>query len=273
MSTILHISDTHFGTEIEKSVSALIELHQQLNPELVILSGDITQRAHRSQFLAAQQFMERLNPTHALVLPGNHDIPLFNLYRRLTGPYANYCERFGDDLEPEFESDDLLVIGVNTTRVKNVQAGEISGEQIAAVEKRLLSAHPRQLRCVVTHQPIHIVATSDQKNLLTNAEEAVRRWAAAGVDLIFGGHVHLPFVRSVNERYPGIGRPVWAVQAGTATSHRVRGSVPNSVNVVCYDSARSCVVQQWDYSKTNDAFTEFSSKKIELYHGLKPHES
>src|SRR5690606_20777070 len=120
MSVILHISDTHFGTEIEESVSALIALHERLAPELVILSGDITQRARRSQFRAAQQFMERLNPTNALVLPGNHDIPLFNLYQRFTPPFKNYSETFGDDLESAFESHDLLVLGVNTTRAKNI---------------------------------------------------------------------------------------------------------------------------------------------------------
>ncbi len=264
MSTVLHISDTHFGTEITRSVEALIELHERLKPELVVLSGDITQRAHRAQFLAAQEFMKRLNPRSSLIVPGNHDIPLFNLFRRFSEPYKNYCEQFGEDLEPDFESQELLAIGVNTTRAKRVQAGEISEQQIAAVERRLLQAQIGQLRCVVTHQPIHIVADSDEKNLLTNAEQAVRRWAAAGVDLVLGGHIHLPFVRLVNERYPGIGRPVWVVQAGTATSHRLRGSVPNSVNVVRYEQRSNCVVEQWDYDEKKRAFCEFSSQKLNL---------
>lgn len=264
MSTVLHISDTHFGTEIAGSVKALIELHERLSPELVVLSGDITQRAHRGQFLAAQEFMKRLNPSSALVVPGNHDIPLFNLYRRFTNPYQNYCEQFGENLEPDFESPELLVIGVNTTRPNRVQAGEISDQQIAAVERRLLEAESGQLRCVVTHQPIHIVAGSDEKNLLGNAERALRCWAAAGVDLVFGGHIHLPFVRLVNERYPGIGRPVWVVQAGTATSHRLRGSVPNSVNIVRYEERHDCLVEQWDYDEKQAAFFEFSSQKLSL---------
>ncbi len=208
--------------------------------------------------------MNRLNPRSSLVVPGNHDIPLFNIYRRFTDPYKNYCERFGENLEPDFESQELLVIGVNTTRPNRVQAGGISDQQIVTVERRLQRAQPGQLCCVVTHQPIHIVADSDEKNLLANAEQAIRCWAAAGVDLVFGGHIHLPFVRLVNDRYPGIGRPVWVVQAGTATSRRLRGSVPNSVNLVHYEPGRSCVVEQWDYDKKVNAFCEYSSQKLSL---------
>ena len=130
MSLLLQISDTHFGTEQADVVEALVRLVKDEAPDLIILSGDITQRARRSQFAAARAFVDRLAPTPLIAIPGNHDIPLFNMPMRLLAPYAGYSRAFGDDLEPEFERAQLLVLGVNTTRPHNHADGEISSEQV-----------------------------------------------------------------------------------------------------------------------------------------------
>ena len=116
MSLVLHLSDTHFGTEQSEVCEALLHLALEVRPDVVILSGDITQRARREQFAAARRFLETLAAPVKLVIPGNHDIPLFNLAARLFNPYGNYRRAFGSELEPQFSSKDLLVIGVNTTR-------------------------------------------------------------------------------------------------------------------------------------------------------------
>jgi len=267
MTTILHISDTHFGTELNGPMTALLALHEQLKPELVILSGDITQRARRGQFRTAREFMERLSPRQSLIVPGNHDVPLFNVFERAFYPFRKYREIMSEELEPDYESPELLVIGANTTCPARLQAGEISDEQIARVQKRLERASPGQLRCVVTHHPMYIVTLTDRKNLLKNAERAIHCWAEAGVDLLISGHIHLPYVRNMNGRYPEIERPLWAVQAGTATSERVRGEIPNSINVVRYVNRADCLVERWDYSAPDNAFLEFSSVEVELAQG------
>ena len=237
MTLLLQISDPHFGTEQPPVVAALLRLANTLQPDLVVMSGDITQRARRAQFSAARAFVGTFGATPFVVVPGNHDIPLYNLFARVAHPYANYQRVFGDDLEPVFESAELLVIGVNTTRAYRHKDGEVSAKQVERVVRRLEHATPRQLRVVVTHQPVAAARANDIRNLLHGREHAIERWSQAGVDLILGGHIHLPYVAPLHVAYKDLPRQMWAVQAGTSLSSRVRGSVPNSVNVIDYDAS------------------------------------
>lgn len=258
MSVVLQISDTHFGTEQPAVVEALLQLVRQQPPDIVVLSGDITQCARRSQFRKAQEFITQLAAPETLILPGNHDIPLFNIIMRIFCPYANHQRVFGPQLEPEYESADLLVLGVNTTRASRHIDGEVSAAQIARVSQRLRGAKAEQLRIVVTHQPVHVTRPEDEANLLHGHQQAVYAWAEAGVDLILGGHIHLPYVRPLSERFVDLPRSVWAVQAGTAVSSRVRGDMPNSVNLIrCVTSegSKRCVITRWDYDVMAQRFS------------------
>ena len=209
MTVLLQISDPHFGTEQAPVVEALVALARQQRPDLLVLSGDITQRARPAQFRAARSFMDRLGGP-LLAIPGNHDIPLLNLWARWKTPYAQHCAAFGAELEPVFRSADMLVIGVNTTRAYRHANGEVSPAQIDRVASLL-----------------------------------------AGADLVLGGHIHLPFVRQL----PGVARPMWAVQAGTAVSSRVRKGAPNSVNLLRWQAGTGCCeVEQWDFAADTGAF-------------------
>lgn len=262
MSVVLHVSDTHFGTERPEVVQALVALAHQQRPSVVVLSGDITQRARPAQFEAARQFVERLGAP-ALVLPGNHDIALFDLWARFTRPYARFSAAFGPVLEPVHASHNLLVIGVNTTRAARHKHGEVSLEQIGRVSSQLRQATPEQLRVVVVHQPAAVILESDINNLLRGHAAALKAWAAAGADLVLGGHIHVPYTVAV----PGLARPLWVVQAGTAVSHRIRAGLPNSVNMLRWEGSGVCNVEQWDYSAERVAF--FKMKTTELL----PHRS
>ncbi|MDP3626076.1 MAG: metallophosphoesterase, partial [Hydrogenophaga sp.] len=236
MSVLLQVSDPHFGTERIPVVEALVVLAAQLRPDLVVLSGDITQRARTAQFAAARAFMDNFDAPW-LVLPGNHDIPLFNLWGRLVQPYAGYRAAFGDELEPVFVSPALMVLGVNTTRAHRHKNGEVSARQIGRVAEQLARATAAQLRVVVVHQPIEVMREQDVHDRLIGHAAAQAAWAAAGADVVMGGHIHLPYVMAL----PGLARPMWAVQAGTAVSKRVRPGAPNSVNFVRWQAPeRSC---------------------------------
>ncbi len=250
MTTLLQISDAHFGTDQPPVVQALLQLARDQAPDVVVLSGDITQRARRSQFNAARAFVERLNPRALVAIPGNHDIPLFNVFARAFAPYAGYSRVFGKNLEPEYEADDMLVVGVNTTRPERHVDGELSPQQIERVSDRVRRATPSQLRIVVVHQPVLAIRVSDEGNLLHGHRQAVPAWSAAGVDIIMGGHIHLPYVRSLRTTFEHLPRDIWTVQAGTSVSSRIREGVANSVNIIrCNgDSApRRCEVERWDY--------------------------
>lgn len=264
MSVLLQISDTHFGTEQPLVVEALVALAMQLRPDRIVLSGDITQRARPDQFLAAKAFVERLG-SPVLAIPGNHDIALFDLWARLTRPYAGYAALFGVDLEPVHTSPDLLLVGVNTTRPWRHKNGEVSMAQIDRVAKLLHVANRSQLRVVVVHQPVAVIRAEDRANLLRGHEAATRAWSAAGADVVMGGHIHLPYTVALH----GLARRTWVVQAGTAVSSRTRSGVPNSVNVLRWSAppvghdapsehhvhdVNVCVVEQWNYAASEQAF-------------------
>lgn len=264
MTLLLQISDPHFGTEQAPVVEALAALAQQQRPDLLVLSGDITQRARPAQFRAARAFIDRLGAP-VLAIPGNHDIPLANLWARLVHPYARHCAAFGADLEPVFRSPDLLAIGVNTTRAYRHEDGELSPAQIDRVATLLAGATAAQLRVVVVHQPLAVERAEDVKNLLHGHAQAQRVWARAGADLVLGGHIHLPFVLPL----PGLARPLWAVQAGTAVSSRVRAGAPNSVNLLRWQAAeRRCQIEQWDFAANAGAFACAKVTCIQVARGL-----
>ena len=252
MSVLLQISDPHFGTEQPPVVEALAALARQQRPDLLVLSGDITQRARPAQFQAARTFMDRLG-VPLLAVPGNHDIPILDLWTRLRRPYARHVAVFGSALEPLHSSPDLMVVCVNTTRAWRHKQGEVSGLQIDRVARILAGARAEQLRVVVVHQPVAVTRAEDVPNRLRGHAAALQRWAAAGVDLVVGGHIHLPYVMAL----PGLARPMWAVQAGTAVSSRVRKGVPNSVNLLRWGADSSpgcCRIEQWDFSAAELAF-------------------
>ena len=252
MTRLLQISDTHFGTEQPPVVEALVALAAQQRPDAVVLSGDITQRARPAQFRAARAFLDRLG-TPVLAIPGNHDIALFDLWSRLTRPYARYTAVFGDQLEPVHETPELLVLSVNTTRPWRHQHGEVSAAQIERVARRLAAADARQLRVVVVHQPAAVTLPRDERHRLRGHAEACRAWAAAGADVLMGGHIHLPFALPL----PGLARRLCVVQAGTAVSSRVRPEAPNSVNLLRWQPAAAepvCHVERWDCAHGDGAF-------------------
>jgi 3',5'-cyclic AMP phosphodiesterase CpdA len=266
MTTLLQISDPHFGTEQAPVLQALRALASDLSPDLVVLSGDITQRARRSQFDAARRFVDGLGARALIAIPGNHDLPLItNLAVRLAAPYENYRRAFGPALEGTYETEQLLVLALNTTRPWRHKNGELSAAQINRVSERLWHAAPAQLRVVVLHHPIWAMRASDEQNLVRGHREAIAAWGPAGVDLVLGGHIHLPYLHALPA---SDGRcPAWAVQAGTAVSGRVRDGVPNSVNLLRCGSGvlpRRCVVERWDFVAATGRFACISETRLQF---------
>ncbi len=269
MTSLLQISDPHFGTERPEVVAALRSLCEELAPSAIVLSGDITQRARRAQFRLARNFVDSFRGSAPLLaIPGNHDIPLFDVLTRCFNPYREHRRAFGHNLEPELDRGDLLVVCVNTTRAYRHKDGEVSDEQVQRVAERLRRARPDQLRAIVVHQPIAVLRPEDEPNRLHGAERAVRVWAGAGADLILGGHIHLPYVVPLHEQMRDLARRVWAVQAGTAVSARIRHEADNSVNFVRYErvsgSARGVAIERWDWRPAAGRFECARAHALEL---------
>lgn len=280
-SRLLHLSDTHFGTEVPEVADALRRLCEDQRPAVAVLSGDVTQRARPGQFAQAARFLQSLAVPQTLVLPGNHDVPLFDLPTRLMRPYAHFQAAFGYELESLYSDDRWLILTVNTTRWYRHKNGEIDPAQIRTVAERLQQAAPGQVRIVVTHHPLVVIKEGDHANQPQRHAQALATWAEAGADLVLGGHIHLPYVTPVEPLAPppdlhglppdldGGPRPrrVWAVQAGTATSSRIREGIPNSVHIILNDShrhGRVCEVQTWQFDAASRDFQRVGRRTLAL---------
>lgn len=226
---IAHLSDPHFGTAVDAVREALLRELRLSPPDLVILTGDITQRARRAQFREAAEFLAALPAVPRLCLPGNHDIPLYDVCTRLLSPYRNYRRYIARDLAPVFLDGRVAVLTVDATRRWRHIDGQVDDRQIERVALRLRrSKQPFRLVCL--HQPLAAVAAEDCHNVVHGADRALDRWIAAGADLFLGGHIHRPYcmeVRTGDRRDTSL-----LLQAGTCLSSRTREGIPNSYNMI-----------------------------------------
>lgn len=246
MTTILHISDLHFGTEVPHAVEALVRLARAEPPDVLIVSGDITQRARRVQFEAAARFIERLAAARVLVVAGNHDIPLFDLPRRLLAPLGGYARAFGAELEPRLALPDVRIAGVHTARAWRHVVGHVTPEQATRSAAWLSQGPPGALRIVVTHHPLAVPDAHDRAQRLRGADAALPHWMQAGVQVALGGHIHRPyFLPLQGPRSDGSAR-LWVAQAGTAVSHRLRAPWPHSVNRLRRIAPSRWRVERWN---------------------------
>ena len=245
MRTIAHVSDLHVGREDPRVVEAALEDLAIHRPELVVVSGDLTQRARRVQFQAARAFLDRF-PAPVLVVPGNHDIPLFDLARRFFRPLARYRTLVTPDLDPLFHDEEMAVLGVNTARSNVWKSGRLSHEQIEGIRARLSPLPPRIFKVLVTHHPFIPPPGTPARRVLGRGLQALQVAEACGVDLLLAGHLHVGFSGDVRAHHLSIRRSILVVQAGTATSLRVRGE-PNTYNVITVErAALSLAVRGWD---------------------------
>lgn len=230
MRTIVHLSDLHFGRLDERIVPPLVERITALSPDLVAVSGDLTQRARRKQFQEARAFLDELRrPT--LVVPGNHDVPLFNIAERLLDPFGGYRRYINPDLEPSHLDDEMAVVGLNSARALNAGGrGRLSMTQVAAAAARLQSRDPASVKVVVTHHPFDLPAGFHSHHLVGRANPAMARLAEAGADLFLAGHLHVSHLGHTAERYQIAGHSALVVQAGTLST-RGRGEL-NTFNVL-----------------------------------------
>ena len=136
MRTLVHLSDLHFGRVNAQIIAPLIETISEINPDLVAVSGDLTQRARSHQFREARAFLDAL-PQPQIVVPGNHDVPLHNVFTRFLQPLDKYRRYITDDLQPVYADEEIVVVGVNTARSLTIKGGRINEDQVARIREKL----------------------------------------------------------------------------------------------------------------------------------------
>ena len=231
---IVQLSDPHFDTVIEKIQNALVKSVQDLSPNLIVMTGDITQRAQDSEFKEAVRFKQSLGPYLFMAIPGNHDIPLYNLFARAFSPYGGYLKLFSHKLNEHWSSSDIEVGLLNSTSRFRLVQGALHPALIASTFKNPITQS--SVRILGFHHPMDCAKHVDDQNLLKNRDEVMEACTNARVDLILGGHIHDPYTALSMGRYPSQPRPMIITVAGTSLSWRTRANAPNSFHQIDIES-------------------------------------
>ena len=284
MRRLLHLSDIHFGPPHHEPAATGVEaLVRERRPDLIVVSGDLTQRARASQFRQARRFLEGLERPF-LAVPGNHDVPMYRFWERLFDRFGAYRRHFSADLAPAWVDDEMEVVGFNTAYNLTIDNGRFTGRQLAGIRERFGSGRPgavRQapgvpaerpapvrglpVRIAVAHHPLAALPELMGWRTARRGGEALAAFAAAGVDLVLSGHVHVAALG----RAPGCERRLWLVHSGTSTSRRGRGAEQgrNSCNWIVLDAGparRTARVEQLVWSEDRGRFAVESVHHCEL---------
>lgn len=273
MRRLAHVSDLHFGRVDPAAVEGLLGSLEETRPDLVVVSGDLTQAARREEFVQARAFLDRL-PAPSFVVPGNHDLPPWNPIERLFRPYRRYRRFIGEELEPVWCDAELALVGMKSPRRLppnlNRAAGRIGERQLERALARLDALPPHLERIVVVHHPL-LLPEDPRRRLPSHAytegaSQALAAFTRHRVRLVLSGHLHLSYTRwheSVREGPPTVAVPTpdaaevkapadpsprgpLIVHAATATSTRRRDE-PNAYNLITIDAGRIEVeVHAWD---------------------------
>jgi 3',5'-cyclic AMP phosphodiesterase CpdA len=259
MRTLVHLSDLHFGRVDPELLDPLRELVHKIAPTVVVVSGDLTQRAKSEQFEEARAWLDTL-PGPQIIVPGNHDISLYNVFRRFVLPLERYKRYITDDLDPVYIDDEIAVLGVNTARSLTWKDGRVNKEQVDKIRSTLAGLPQDVTRVVVTHHPFDLPKGAEEDDLVDRAHMAMDVFADVGVDLLMAGHLHQSHAGNTQARYKISEYAALVVQAGTATSTRERGEV-NSFNLIRIEPER-IEVDRYGWDSVHKAFQPLATEKF-----------
>lgn len=259
MRTIAHLSDLHFGRVDHAVLEPLRRCIAALEPHVVVVSGDLTQRAKPEEFREAKRFLDTL-PSPQIVVPGNHDVPLYNIFQRFFAPLAKFRRYISEDLAPAYIDEEIAVVGVNTARSLVFKGGRINEEQVEYLRAKLGDLDESVSKVVVTHHPFDLPDEWDSGDIVGRARMAMQALARCGADILLAGHVHMSHAGGATPGGKMGTHAALVVQAGTATSTRGRGET-NSFNALRVGAHEATVERySWD-----PAALDFRLSKREMF--------
>ena len=238
---ILHASDLQIGKPYRPRVAeALLDFARDLAPDLVVLAGDLTQRAKVREYQIARRLLADLGPIPVVVTPGNHDVPLYRIWERVLWPYRNWRAFVGPELDTVTRIPGATLVALNSSAPRRaIVSGHISAAQVRWAAAAFEGVPEDDARILVIHH--HFVATPDRTggSPLRGGGELLRQFESMGVDVILGGHVHQTHLTTSRALVPGPGAGIPLIACGTTTSSRGRGpeAGQNAANVIRMEDA------------------------------------
>jgi 3',5'-cyclic AMP phosphodiesterase CpdA len=265
--TILHVSDLHLGAPFAADVAeALVRESPRVDPDVIVISGDFTQRAKIHEFADARALLDRLPPAPRVVIPGNHDVPLYRVVERLVEPYRNYRQHISEDLDQVVRVDGAIFVALNSSAPRRaITNGRINPSQLDFCERALAGEPEETLKVVVAHHHFLRAPDYERDQVMPGAIRALDRFIRLRVNLILGGHLHRAYIGNSLDIYPGADRrhAVIVVQCGTTTSRRGRGKERNmnSFNVIRADADHLDITHHMYFPELN-AFAPVSQHRF-----------
>ena len=264
---LAHLSDPHWGRRWSPGAAdALRTALLERPPDLIAVSGDLTQRAKVREFTAARRFFDALEAP-VLAVPGNHDVPLYRLHERLFAPYRNYRRHFHPDCEPFRLDPELAVLGLCTAHPFTLTEGRVTAGQVARLEHALLRTSPSQFIVLLVHHPLTHADPTDRDRTLRGAERLIQLMARVKVDLVLSGHYHHRMVLNLQEYWPRLPRPVYQVFAPTACTVRGRKKDKGRTGFVTVEVERAGFTLDFHYLAGREYRREASHSFVREPHG------
>ncbi len=259
MRTVVHLSDLHFGRTDPAILAPIITFVNNVRPDVVAVSGDLTQRARTREYIAARDFLHSL-PSPQIVVPGNHDVPLRNIFARFVRSLDHYRRYITADLAPFYADAEIAIAGVNTARAFTWKQGRINRRQLATLRRQLMPVPENRTKIVVTHHPFDLPAGAEGR-VVGRSRLAIRTLAECRVDMLLAGHFHIADTGQTAKRYNIPGYSALIVSSGTSTSTRGRGQ-PNSLNVIRIE-AGTVAIERRTWQPASVRFDVLSIEKFE----------
>jgi 3',5'-cyclic AMP phosphodiesterase CpdA len=266
MLTFLHISDLHFGPPFLPAVAeSLLRIVPSLEPDVIICSGDFTQRAKQEQFESAGEFLRRLPGVPRVVTPGNHDVALYRLLERFLRPFDLYRQYISEELDSVLRLDGVVVVALNSTRPRQaITNGRLDSSQLEFCKGVLRDVPAETVKIVVTHHHFLPAPDFERDEVMPKTRRALDLFVALRVDLILGGHLHRAYIGNTLDVYAGADREhgTIIVQCGTTTSRRGRGREreKNSFNLIRIDDVIE--ITHYLYFDAVDGFAPVSAHRF-----------